>query len=129
MDEITLGVNWLAVAVGAFLSFLMGWLWFSPKFLGKSWAAGVGIDIEAADNKPPAEAMVTQLLGTIMLAWLVGITAVTSSLLTLLLVVITFTLLSASQGLFIKKSAAAILIEQGCVIAMAIIMVVVQGVL
>lgn len=129
MDEITLGVNWLAVAVGAFLSFLMGWLWFSPKFLGKPWAAGVGIDIEAADNKPPAAAMVTQLLGTIMLAWLVGITAVTSSLLTLLLVVITFTLLSASQGLFIKKSTAAILIEQGYVVAMAIIMVLVQGVL
>lgn len=129
MDEITLSVNWLAVAVGAFLSFLMGWLWFSPQFLGKPWAAGVGIDIEAADNKPPAAAMVTQLLGTIMLAWLVGITAVTSSLLTLLLVVITFTLLSASQGLFIKKSIAAILIEQGYVVAMAIIMVVVQGVL
>lgn len=73
--------------------------------------------------------MVTQLLGTIMLAWLVGITAVTSSLLTLLLVVITFTLLSASQGLFIKKSIAAILIEQGYVVAMTIIMVVVQGVL
>ncbi|WGO98952.1 hypothetical protein QFX18_02610 [Saccharophagus degradans] len=89
----------------------------------------MGIDIEAADNKPPAAAMVTQLLGTIMLAWLVGITAVTSSLLTLLLVVITFTLLSASQGLFIKKSIAAILIEQGYVVAMTIIMVVVQGVL
>lgn len=129
MGEIITGVNWLAVGVGAFVSFLMGWLWFSPKFLGKTWAAGVGVDIQAADNKPPAAAMVTQLLGTIMLAWVVGITAVTSSLLTLILVVVTFTLLSASQGFFIKKSLAAIVIEQGYVVAMAVVMVVVQGVL
>lgn len=129
MGEIITGVNWLAVGVGAFISFLMGWLWFSPKFWGKTWAAGVGIDIEAADNKPPAAAMVSQLLGTIMLAWVVGITAVTSSLLTLILVVVTFTLLSASQGFFIKKSLAAIVIEQGYVVAMAVVMVVVQGVL
>lgn len=129
MGEIITGVNWLAVAVGAFISFLMGWLWFSPKFLGKTWAAGVGIDILAADNKPPAAAMVSQLLGTIMLAWVVGITAVSSSLLTLILVVVTFTLLSASQGFFIKKSLAAIVIEQGYVVAMAVVMVVVQGVL
>ena len=30
MEEITSNVAWLAVIVGAVLSFLVGWLWYSP---------------------------------------------------------------------------------------------------
>ena len=34
MGEITSGVNWLAVTVGAVAAFLLGWLWYSPKLFG-----------------------------------------------------------------------------------------------
>jgi hypothetical protein len=38
MEEITANVNWLAVIVGAVLSFVLGWLWYSPKLFGTKWA-------------------------------------------------------------------------------------------
>ena len=41
MDELTNDVSWLAVAVGAVVSFLVGWLWYSPKLFGPKWAEGV----------------------------------------------------------------------------------------
>ncbi len=35
MAEITENDNWIAVVVGAVVSFLLGWLWYSPKLFGK----------------------------------------------------------------------------------------------
>jgi len=34
MAEITAGVSWIAVIVGAVVSFALGALWFSPKMFG-----------------------------------------------------------------------------------------------
>ena len=31
MNELTMDVNWLAVGIGTVLSFMLGWLWYSPK--------------------------------------------------------------------------------------------------
>ena len=37
MDEILMNVNWLAVVVGAVVSFVGGWLWYSPILFGNSF--------------------------------------------------------------------------------------------
>lgn len=127
MSEIVEGVNWLAVAVGAVVSFILGWLWYSPKLFGEAWAKGVGIKLNT-DMKPPVAAMVTQATGTFLLAWFVGVTAAKSALLTLVLAFVAFLFLSLSQGLFANKGRQAILIEQGYIFVMLIVMIVFQGV-
>lgn len=128
MAEITASVNWLAVGVGAFLSYMLGWLWYSPKLFGTKWAEGVGVSLGDASEMPVA-AMVIQALGTISLAWVIGVTAVNNALITMILIVVTVILLMAAGGLYVKKSNYAIAVESGFVAAMTVIMVVCQGVL
>jgi len=110
MEELTNNVNWLAVVVGFIVPFILGWLWYSPKLFGKKWAVGVGVELGSANTMPVA-AMVTQALGTFLLAWVVGITAAQDALLTIILIVITYVMLQISSGLFTKKSTAAIGID------------------
>jgi len=128
MAEITAGVNWLAVFVGFFVSFILGWLWYSPRLFGKSWAAGVGIELNT-NQPPPVAALVVQALGTFCLSWVVGVTAASNALITLLLIVFTITIILAGAGLFVKKSSTAIFIEVGYIFAMTIIMIASQGLL
>ncbi|KZM42417.1 twitching motility protein PilT [Marinomonas sp. SBI22] len=127
MGELIDGVNWLAVILGFFLSFLLGWLWFSPKLFGKKWALGVGVEMNE-DTKPAPLSMALQASGTFMLAWLVGITAVSNALLTILLIMFAFICLQAANGLFCQKSKYAILVEAGYIFTMTLIMIVCQGV-
>ena len=54
MAEITENVNWIAVVVGAVVSFLLGWLWYSPKLFGIKWAEGAGVKIDDAQSMPKA---------------------------------------------------------------------------
>ena len=128
MAEITTSVNWLAVGVGAFLSYLLGWLWYSPKLFGTKWAEGVGVSL-AGSAEMPIAAMAFQALATFFLAWTVGITAVNNALFTMILIVVTILLLMTAAGLFAKKSTYAITVEMGFVVAMTVIMVVCQGLL
>lgn len=125
MSEWVQGVNWLAVGLGTAVSFLLGWAWYSPKLFGTAWANGVGIDLSKGEAPPPM-AMVTQLLGTFLLAWVVAIAALSQALSSLILVVIAFMCLSLSQGLFVKKSFTSMLIEQGYIAVMTVVMVTVH---
>jgi hypothetical protein len=127
MGELTTGVNWLAVIVGAVVAFGVGWLWYSPKLFGKKWAEGIGISLDSADAMPKA-AMGYQAIGTFFLAWLFGITAVSNALLTIILVVFTIMALQAASGYFAKKSGYAIATETGFVFVMGVIMFVAQAV-
>jgi hypothetical protein len=129
MNEITMNVNWLAVVVGFFLAFALGWLWYSPMLFGKKWADGVGISLDDSPGGPPVAAMIVQAVGTFLLAWTVGLTAASNALTTLILIVLTIVFLSAGGGLFTGKKASAIAIEVSFVIAMATIMVVCHGIL
>ena len=128
MGEITANVNWLAVIVGAVLSFLLGWLWYSPKMFGTKWAEGVGVSL-ADSSEMPVKAMVTQAVATFFLAWVVGVFAANNALSTLILVILTIVLLMAAGSFFGKKSDYAIATEVGFVVTMAVIMVVVQSIL
>lgn len=127
MTEITANVNWLAVGVGTILSFIVGALWFSPKVFGIRWLEGVGMKSEANASVPMA-AMVVQFIGTFLLAWVVGVTAVREALFTIILVAITIMALVIANGLFIKKSGYAIAAEAGLIAAMVTTMIVVQGI-
>lgn len=102
MDELTANVNWIAVIAGAVLAYLLGWLWYSPKLFGKKWAEGVGLKL-APENLPVA-AMTMQAIGTFLLAWIVGVTAATNALPTIILVIATIVALMLAGSLFTRKS-------------------------
>ncbi|MEM7292641.1 MAG: DUF1761 domain-containing protein [Pseudomonadota bacterium] len=127
MGELTMGVNWLAVIVGAVLAFLLGWLWFSPKLFGEKWAAGVGVTLN--EGPPPGAAMGFQAVGNILLSVTIGITAAANHLMMAILVVLTIVFLLVANGLFVQKSRHAVSVEAGFVIAMAVVMIVVQAIL
>ena len=131
MEELTMSVNWIAVIVSAVIAFLLGWIWYSPKVFGAKWAKGVGISLDdascsVADQIPP---MITQAIGTFLLAWVVGITAFHNALHTLILITLTIVALVVAGGLFAKKSANAITVEATYIIAMVIIMVITHAIL
>jgi Protein of unknown function (DUF1761) len=128
MGEITTGVNWIAVIAGTAVSFLLGWLWYSPKLFGVKWAEGVGAKLGAGDTMPMG-AMIAQLTGTFLLAWIVGVTAARDALFTIILVVIGIAVLIVANGLFARKSGYAIGVEAGFIVAMAVVMIAIQGIL
>ncbi len=127
MTEITANVNWLAVGVGTIIAFIVGAFWFSPKVFGAKWLEGVGMKMEPNASMPMAP-MIAQFIGTFLLAWVVGVTAVSEALFTIILIAITIMVLVIANGLFIKKSNYAITIEAGFIAAMVAIMIVVQGI-
>jgi len=127
MNELSLGVNWVAVIVGFIASFLLGWLWYSPKIFGEKWAAGVGIKM-TKDMPFPAAAMLTQAVATFGLSWLFGITAAKQHLMTIVLIVLTIILFIVSNGKFAQKSNAAVTIEAGFIFAMAIVLFLSQAI-
>lgn len=128
MSELTTGVSWLAVFAGAFLSFLAGWLWYSPMLFGPKWAEGVGVEMGTASDMPVA-AMAFQLLGLLLMSWFVGVTAVSNALLTVILATLAFTVLAYSGGLFTKKSSYARNVDAGYWIVALVIMIASQGVI
>ena len=127
MNELTAGVSWMGVVVGFVLSFLLGWLWYSPKLFGKKWADGVGIEMGDGSTMP-AFAMITQALATFGLAWLFGITASNNALYTIILIVVTLILFIVSNGKYAQKNNTAIAIEAAYIFAMGLVMVICQGI-
>lgn len=127
MGELTTGVSWLAVIVGAVVSFLVGWLWYSPKLFGPKWAEGVGVKMGTAAEMPVA-AMVTQVVGLLLMSWFVGVTAASNALLTVILATVAFVVLAYSGGLFTKKSTYARNAEAGYWLVSLVVMIVCQGI-
>ena len=127
MNELTEGVNWIAVIIGFVLSFGLGALWYSPTLFGTKWRQGVGLGADTV-GAMPAPAMILQALGTFLLSWLVGITAAHNALWTIILIALTIIALMAGGGFFIKKSQYAILAEIGFVAAMVVVMIIVEGI-
>jgi hypothetical protein len=128
VGELTEGVNWLAVVVGTVLSFILGWLWYSPLLFVKKWMEGSNIKPNP-EAKMPVAPLVVQFIGTFLLAWLVGIMAAHNALATIILIVAAIIVLIIANGLFGSKSTYAIAIEAGFVASMAVVMIAVQGIL
>jgi hypothetical protein len=127
MGELTNGVSWAGVIVGAVASFLVGWLWYSAKLFGTKWAQGVGVELGGAASMPVA-AMVSQAAGLFLMSWFVGVTAVSNALLTVILATVAFTVLAYSGGLFGRKSAYARNVDAGYWIVCLVVMVICQGI-
>ncbi len=126
MSELTTGVSWLAIIIGAVVSFLAGWLWYSPMLFGPKWAKGVGVEMGTANDMPFA-AMAAQFIGLLLMSWFVGVTAVSDALATVVLATLAFTVLAYSGGLFTKKSAYARNVDAGYWIVAMVIMIASQG--
>ncbi|AKI01166.1 Protein of unknown function (DUF1761) [Hoeflea sp. IMCC20628] len=126
MSELTTGVSWLAVIIGAVVSFLAGWLWYSPILFGPKWAKGVGVEMGTANDMPFA-AMAAQFLGLLLMSWFVGVTAATNALSTVILATLAFTVLAYSGGLFTRKPAYARNVDAGYWIIALVIMTLSQG--
>jgi Protein of unknown function (DUF1761) len=126
MGEITNGVSWLAVFVGAVLSFLLGWLWYSPTLFGTKWAEGSRVKMNTADNMPK-EAMATQGIGLLLMSWFVGVTANSNALYTVILATVAFTVMAFSGNSFSGKSNYAKWVDAGYWIAALVVMIVCQG--
>ena len=117
-------INWLAVAISAVLAFMLGWAWYSPRLFGDKWAQGVGLSLQTAE--PSMMALLAQALGTLSLAWLVGILWVNAGLVVIFLLMLTFVLLIGAAGFFAQKSHYAIATEASFMVAMMVVMIVVQ---
>ena len=128
MVELTEGVNWLAVIIGTILSFILGWAWYSPLLFVKKWMEGLNIKPNPGAEMPVTP-LVVQLVGTFLLAWLVGITAAHNALATIILIVAAIIVLIIANGMFASKGSLAIAIEAGFIAAMAVVMIAVQGIL
>ena len=128
MSELTNGVNWIAVIVGAVAAFVMGWLWYSPKVFGTKWAEGLGVELGNA-SEMPVGAMVTQAVGLLLMSWFVGVTAASNALLTVILATVAFTLLGYSGGMFGRQNAYVRNVNAGYWIAALVVMIVCQAIL
>lgn len=127
MGELTAGINWLAVGVSTFLSFGLGALWFSPMMFGVKWAEGVGIPI-GPEAKQPVAALVLQLIGTFLFAWLVAIAAASDALLLATLIALTIAVLLSASGFFDGNSRYAAVAEGVFPLAMFAIMLICHAV-
>ena len=127
MEELTMGVEWLPVIVGAIAAFVVGWLWYSPMLFGKGWMAAVGL---SEDNMGPMmPAMVSQAVGTFLLSWVIGLTATTDSLGLAILIALTIALLIKANGLWCNKGKYAIMVESGFILVMVAVMIATHAIL
>ena len=117
--------NWLATAVGAAAAFGLGMIWFSPMMFGKTWSSG-SHNIQPPAS-PPVAAMTVQLAGTVLLAAVVGLTAMSDALGTALAAIGATALLVAGMDLFSQKSTAATLVDAGYIVASGALMIAAQG--
>ena len=127
MSELTNGVNWLAVITGAVAAFVMGWLWYSPKLFGTKWAEGLGVELGSA-SEMPVGAMVTNIIGLLLMSWFVGVTAANNALLTVILATVAFTLLGYSGGMFGKQTAYVRNVNAGYWLAALVVMIICQAI-
>lgn len=125
MHELTIDVNWYAVMAGAIVAFLVGWVWYSPKVFGQKWADGVGVSLT---KSPPADAMLAQIIGLLLMSWFVGVTAVNQALLTVILATLAAIVLAYSARAFTGHSLAARLIDAGFTAAALVVMILMQGI-
>ncbi len=120
-------MNWAAVVLGTIAAFGLGMLWFSPKMFDTSWAEG-SHEVQPPDS-PPIAAMTIQLLGTIVLALVVGMTETNEAIMTAIGATLAVALIVAGMDLFSQKSGKATLIDAGYVIAAGAVMIGAQGLL
>ncbi len=126
MESELADLNWLAIIVGTVLSFGLGMFWFSPVMFGKGWSAGM--QNLQPPSSPPIFAMVVQLIGTFLLAFVIGITATNDALVTAILAILSVMVLMAGNALFKQNAGYTVAVDSGYTLAMGVIMIAAQGI-
>lgn len=121
-------LNWLAVIIGAVLSFLAGWLWYGPMLFGEKWAEGSRVELGTA-NEMPVVAMAAQGVALLLISTLIGMLAANEMLAAAIIAILGIAAFSVSVGGFVKKNNYAMMVDGGYVIAFGIIMIAVQAIL
>jgi hypothetical protein len=62
-------INWIAVAIAAVASFVLGGLWYSPVLFGKAWQRETGLTDEQLKNGNMAMIFGVSLLLALLAAW------------------------------------------------------------
>lgn len=114
-------VNWIAIGLGTLISYLLGGFWYSPSMFGEKWAAGTRGDAGSSDHQPWS-ALILQLVGTILLAWLIALAAANGTWISAFLIVSTVVILMTANNLFAGHSHYATAVQAGFVVVMALIM-------
>lgn len=127
MQEITANVSWIAVIAGAVISFIIGWLWYSPKLFGTKWAEGVGVDLGKVDEMPMG-AMLYQAAGLLLMSWFVSVTAGNNALLTVILATVAFSVMLMAGGKFAGHSSYANHVNAGYWIVALVVMIICNGI-
>ncbi|GAA6207702.1 hypothetical protein NBRC116601_09950 [Cognatishimia sp. WU-CL00825] len=120
-------LNWTAIIVGTLVAFFVGWLYYSPKVLGHTWALGSRIDPNPP-AKMPVMAMSLQIVALFLLAIVIGLTAQIEALGTAIAAILAAATLVMAQDAFSEKNKAAVLIDGGFIVLAGIIMIVCQGI-
>lgn len=128
MEQLFIGVNWLAVGLGTLLSYLLGAVWFSPAWFGERWAAGTRASL-GKEGQYPWMALVLQLLGTFLLAWLIGLASANNSWPSALLIVLAVLVLMVAGFMLAGHSHYATLVQGGYLAVMALLIVLCVGLL
>jgi hypothetical protein len=114
--EAIFDVNWLAVAVGGVLAFILGSVWYAQSVFGKKWMGGIGT--AAVPNRPLMPILLPQLFANLLFAWSLAV-ADNVSLMAAALVAVTLAVTIKASGFFAGKSVAAISIESGYIVVEA----------
>lgn len=126
MDPMLTHVNWPAVLLGTVAAYGLGMVWFG-KIFGRVWASG------SHNISPPARpsmiALVVQLVGTFLMAWLIGATETQNALVTALIAIFAIAALQFGGALFSQKRMGAALVDGGFIVAMGVVMIAAQAIL
>lgn len=114
-------VNWIAIGLGTLISYLLSGFWYSPAMFGEKWAAGTHGNADSSGH-PPWSALILQLVGTILLAWLIALAATNDAWVAAFLIVSTVIILMTANNLFAGHSHYATAVQAGFVVVMALIM-------
>lgn len=123
MEMLVTNISWWAVGISTVISFMLGGFWYSPALFGKKWAEGVGVEMGSGSTQP-VPALVLQLIGTFLLAWLIALADATGSYPAAVLIVLSITVLLIAANLFSEHSLYSSLVQGLFVVVMAVIMVV-----
>ena len=120
-------LNLTAIFVGTIVAFFVGWAIYSPFLFGRTWAIGSRISPEPPEQMPWM-AMGLQVIGLILLALVIGMTAQIEALTTAIVAILAAAGMVMAQDAFSQKSGPAIVIDGAYVIIAGAVMILCQGI-
>jgi len=123
MEELLQNIEWMTVLVSAFLSFGLGWLWYSPALFLKSWLAGIG---EPKWQVPMWMPISAQFGSILLLSIIINLAVADGHVGHAILVGFTIAGFIKASGLYSGKTIKAVSIEVSYIVAIFVVMFVVN---